>query len=57
MQQGVHTDATCNIQQSWELLANGVASVCTGLNTYSEHKDQIIVSDGRLEDVKNNKKS
>ena len=22
MQQGVHTDATCNIQQCWELLAN-----------------------------------
>ena len=31
MQQGVQTDATCNIQQSWELLANDVASVCTGL--------------------------
>ena len=57
MQQGVQTDATWNIQQSWELLANDFASVRTGLNTYSEHKDQIIVSDGRLEDVKNNKKS
>ena len=22
MQKGVHTDATCNIQQCWELLAN-----------------------------------
>ena len=31
MQQGVQTDATCNIQQFWELLANNVASVCTGL--------------------------
>ena len=31
MQQGVQTDATCNIQQSWELLVNDVASVCTGL--------------------------
>ena len=31
-QQGVQTDATCNIQQCWELLANNVASVCTGLN-------------------------
>ena len=31
MQQGVQIDATCNIQQSWELLANDVASVCTGL--------------------------
>ena len=27
MQQGVQTNATCNIQQCWELL--GVASVCT----------------------------
>ena len=32
MQQGVQTDATRNIQQCWELLANNVASVCTGLN-------------------------
>ena len=31
MQQGVQTYATCNIQQCWELLANNVASVCTGL--------------------------
>ena len=31
MQQGVQKDATCNIQQCWELLANNVASVCTGL--------------------------
>ena len=31
MQQGVQTDGTCNIQQCWELLANNVASVCTGL--------------------------
>ena len=30
MQQGVQTDATCNIQQCWELLANKVASFCTG---------------------------
>ena len=30
MQQGVQTDATCNIQQCWELLPNNVASVCTG---------------------------
>ena len=29
MQQGVQTDATCNIQQCWELLVNNVASVCT----------------------------
>ena len=31
MQQGVQTDATCNIQQCWEFLANNVVSVCTGL--------------------------
>ena len=31
MQQGVQTDVTCNIQQCWELSANNVASVCTGL--------------------------
>ena len=34
-QQGVQTNATCNIQQSWELLANNVASVCTGLKRSS----------------------
>ena len=33
MQQCVQTDATCNIQQCWKLLANNVASVCTGLKT------------------------
>ena len=31
VQQEVQTDTTCNIQQCWELLANNVASVCTGL--------------------------
>ena len=35
MQQGVRTDATCNIQQCWELLANRFASVCTELNNIS----------------------
>ena len=30
MQQGVQTDATCTIQQCWELLAKNVAyAVCT----------------------------
>ena len=29
-QQGLQTDATCKIQQCWELLANNVASVCRG---------------------------
>ena len=38
MQQGVQTNATCNIQQSRELLANNVASVWTGLFGY----DQLI---------------
>ena len=33
MKQGVQTDATCNIQQCWELLANNVASVSTGPKT------------------------
>ena len=33
-QQVVKTDATCNIQQCWELLANIVASFFTGLNIY-----------------------
>ena len=32
MQQGAQTDATCNIQKCWELVANNVASVCTGPN-------------------------
>ena len=30
---GVQTDTTCNIRQCWQLLANNVASVCTGLYT------------------------
>ena len=30
--EGVQTDATCNIPQCWELLANNDVSVCTGLN-------------------------
>ena len=32
MQQGVQTDATCNIQQCRELLSINVMSICTGLN-------------------------
>ena len=36
MQQGVQTDATCNIQQCWELLANNVPSVCSGLYSWNE---------------------
>ena len=31
MQQGVQKDVTCNSLQCWELFANNVASVCTGL--------------------------
>ena len=34
IQQGVQTDARCNIQHWWELLANNVASVCTGFKSY-----------------------
>ena len=34
MQQGVQTDATCHIQQCWELLVDNDASVCTGLKTH-----------------------
>ena len=40
MQQGVQTDATCNIQQCWELLANNTASVCTGLNTDVDNRER-----------------
>lgn len=31
MQQSVEKDAAFNIQQCWELLANDIASICTGL--------------------------
>ena len=41
MQQGLQMDATCNIQQSWELLANDVASVCTGL--YRRQTNYLII--------------
>ena len=43
MQQGVQKDATCNIQQSWELLANNLASVCTGLNRDRTSSHGVIV--------------
>ena len=36
MQTGMQTDATCNLQQCWVLLANNVASVCTGLKNVWE---------------------
>ena len=44
MPHGVQTDATCNIQQCWELLANNVASVCTGLKSKEakEYKFHIV---------------
>ena len=41
MQQGVQTDATCNIQQCWGLLANNVASVWTGLKMRRRRESQI----------------
>ena len=31
MQKDVQAGATCNIQQCWELSANNVVSVCSGL--------------------------
>ena len=31
MQRGVQTDATCNIQQCWELLTNSAAPFAWGL--------------------------
>ena len=34
-QQGVQTDAACNIQHCWELLANNVTSICKGLKAWS----------------------
>ena len=42
MQRGVQTDATCNIQQSWELLANNVASFCTGLKIYTVRVNNLL---------------
>ena len=44
MQQGVETDAICNIQQCWELLANNVASVCTGLCMYPANTSFIHIT-------------
>ena len=39
IQKGVQTDATCNIQQRWELLSKSVGSACTGLyNNLVIHK-------------------
>ena len=35
IQLSVQTDATYNIQQCWELLANNVVSACTGLQLFS----------------------
>ena len=42
MQQDVQADATCNIQQCWELLANSVASVCKELNMQQKPCDGLI---------------
>ena len=38
----MQTDATCNIQQCWELLATNVASFCTGLYILSNDYDDMI---------------
>ena len=43
MQQGVQTDATCNIQQCWELLANNVVSVCTGFYALNNENNSLIL--------------
>ena len=41
MQQGVQTDATCNIQQCFELLANNVVFVFTGLKSLEISDERI----------------
>ena len=41
MQQGVQTDATCNIQQCLELLANNVVFVFTGLKSLEISDERI----------------
>ena len=41
MQQGVQTDATCNIQQCWDLVANNVASVWMGLKAACKRAQQL----------------
>ena len=43
IQQGVQTDATCNIQQCWELVDNNVASVCTQPNPSNQGGVLIVV--------------
>ena len=43
MQQGVQTDATCNIQQCWQLLENNVASVYTGLKIATKRQGPWIL--------------
>ena len=45
MHQGVQTDATCNRQQCWELLANNIASVCTGLNVVMLSEKNLIAKE------------
>ena len=44
IQQGVQTDATCNIQQCWELLTNNVASVCTEFSTAADHVPENVLN-------------
>ena len=58
MQRGVQTDAPCNIQQCWELLANNVASVCTGLkkNNNPLHQQAVCLIFG-LQHMKRGKAS
>ena len=56
VQQGVQTDATCSIQQWWELLANNVASVCTRRRMRAEtemsfhSKNKLVVCENVVDD-------
>ena len=53
-QQGVQTDATCKIQQCWELLANNVASDCRGalVVSYSYFSFDAVRSRNTIKSIK-----
>ena len=44
MQDGVQTDATCNIQECWELLAINVATIFTGLKKHCDSHSAVLVA-------------
>ena len=56
MQQGVQTDATCSIQQGWELLVNTIAFVCTQPNKIenpsTSRSHQLVIYKRPTEDLK-----